>query len=186
MPDKHEVGGSTPLEPTSAAKAARRKRRKEAIRMFIRSISEKSGEWLDSTWAHQRQVAVRQKGHWKLNKEEKRTDNFEISEKELNKKVFQEIVVKKLQLNRDSKESRRKTKKRRKSFFIVKRNYLRNSSKREVQAKKSIRWMPWHQEPTKDVTSCEKPRGAANKPRSADVRIGEPHKRRACDHVLNT
>jgi len=51
----------------------------------------------------------RQKGHWKLNKEEKRTDNFEISEKELNKKVFQEIVVKKLQLSRDSKESRRKT-----------------------------------------------------------------------------
>ena len=23
--------------------------------------------------------------------------------------------------------------------------------------------MPWHQEPKKDVTSCEKPRGAANK-----------------------
>ena len=26
----------------------------------------------------------------------------------------------------------------------------------EVQAKKSIRRMPWHQEPKKDVTSCEK------------------------------
>ena len=23
--------------------------------------------------------------------------------------------------------------------------------------------MPWHQEPMKDVTSCDKPRGAANK-----------------------
>ena len=33
----------------------------------------------------------------------------------------------------------------------------------EVQAKKSIKGMPWHQEPTKDVTSCDKPRGAANK-----------------------
>ena len=32
-----------------------------------------------------------------------------------------------------------------------------------VQAKKSIRRMPWHQEPKKDVTSCDKPRGAANK-----------------------
>ena len=26
------------------------------------------------------------------------------------------------------------------------------------QAKKSIRWMPWHQEPMKDVITCEKPR----------------------------
>ena len=30
------------------------------------------------------------------------------------------------------------------------------------QAKKSARGMPWHQEPMKDVTSCEKLRGAAN------------------------
>ncbi len=33
--------------------------------------------------------------------------------------------------------------------------------------------MPWHQAPKKDVTSCEKLRGAANKPRSADVRMWE-------------
>ena len=39
---------------------------------------------------------------------------------------------------------------------------------KEVQAKKSTRRMPWHQEPKKDVTSCDKLRGAANKPRSAD------------------
>ena len=32
-----------------------------------------------------------------------------------------------------------------------------------VQAKKSIWRMPWHWEPMKDVTSCEKLRGAANK-----------------------
>ena len=31
------------------------------------------------------------------------------------------------------------------------------------QARKSARGMPWHQEPKKDVTSCEKPRVAANK-----------------------
>ena len=30
------------------------------------------------------------------------------------------------------------------------------------QAKKSARGMPWHQEPMKDVISCDKLRGAAN------------------------
>ena len=35
---------------------------------------------------------------------------------------------------------------------------------RDDQANKSAGWMPWHQEPTKDVISCEKLRGAANKP----------------------
>ena len=34
----------------------------------------------------------------------------------------------------------------------------------EVQAKKSIRRMPWHREPTKDATNCDKLRGAVNKP----------------------
>ena len=34
---------------------------------------------------------------------------------------------------------------------------------RKVQANKSIRRMPWHQEPMKDVISCEKLWGAANK-----------------------
>ena len=42
------------------------------------------------------------------------------------------------------------------------------------QANKSARGMPWHQEPMKDVISCEKPRGAANKLRSGDVRMGKP------------
>ena len=32
----------------------------------------------------------------------------------------------------------------------------------EGQAKKSARGMPWHQEPMKDVISCDKLRGAAN------------------------
>ena len=32
------------------------------------------------------------------------------------------------------------------------------------QANKSVWWMPWHQAPKKDVISCEKPRGVANKP----------------------
>ena len=31
------------------------------------------------------------------------------------------------------------------------------------QDTKSVRGMPWNWEPKKDATSCEKPRGAANK-----------------------
>ena len=34
--------------------------------------------------------------------------------------------------------------------------------------------MPWRQKPKKDVISCDKPRGAANKLRSGDLRIGKP------------
>ena len=32
-----------------------------------------------------------------------------------------------------------------------------------VQAKKSIRWMPWHREPKKDATTCDKLRLVGNK-----------------------
>ena len=42
------------------------------------------------------------------------------------------------------------------------------------QANKSARGMPWHQEPMKDVISCEKLRGAANELRSGDIRMGKP------------
>ena len=41
----------------------------------------------------------------------------------------------------------------------------------EGQANKIARGMPWHQEPMKDVTSCEKLRGAANELRSGDIRM---------------
>ena len=36
------------------------------------------------------------------------------------------------------------------------------SLRRRGQAGKSARGMPWHLEPMKDVTSCDKPRGGAN------------------------
>ena len=45
---------------------------------------------------------------------------------------------------------------------------------RDSQANKSARGMPWHQEPMKDVISCDKLRGAANKLRSGDFRMGKP------------
>ena len=56
----------------------------------------------------------------------------------------------------------------------------------EVQARKSTRRMPWHRKPTKDATSCEKLRGAANKPRSAGIRMGKPHYLKNSDCTLNT
>ena len=31
-----------------------------------------------------------------------------------------------------------------------------------IQATKGQRWMPWRQEPMKDVGGCDKPRGAVN------------------------
>ena len=37
------------------------------------------------------------------------------------------------------------------------------------KAEKGAGRMPWHQEPKKDVTSCEKPWGGAHIPRSTDV-----------------
>src|SRR5262249_15049550 len=50
------------------------------------------------------------------------------------------------------------------------------STKKQVrgQATKSERWMPWRREAMKDVASCDKPRGAASRHRSGDVRMGEP------------
>ena len=52
----------------------------------------------------------------------------------------------------------------------------------EGQANKSARGMPWHQEPMKDVISCDKLRGAANELRSGDLRMGKPTERY---HILN-
>ncbi len=34
--------------------------------------------------------------------------------------------------------------------------------------------MPWHQEPMKDVVSCDKPWGAASRFRTMDLRMGQP------------
>jgi len=42
------------------------------------------------------------------------------------------------------------------------------------QATKRIRWMPWQSEAMKDVVACEKFRGAGNKLRSGNVRMGKP------------
>jgi len=46
--------------------------------------------------------------------------------------------------------------------------------------------MPRRQETKKDVVSCEKPRGAASRRRSVDIRMGEPGMGRPCHTCLNT
>ena len=45
--------------------------------------------------------------------------------------------------------------------------------KREDQATKGLRRMPWYVAPKKDVTSCEKLRGGANIQRAVDIRMRE-------------
>ena len=42
------------------------------------------------------------------------------------------------------------------------------------QANKGVRRMPRRREPKKDAASCEKPRGAASRHRSGDIRMGKP------------
>jgi hypothetical protein len=44
-------------------------------------------------------------------------------------------------------------------FFRVR----EGAGKHDLERKKGIRWMPWHQEAMKDVARCEKPRGAASR-----------------------
>ena len=44
------------------------------------------------------------------------------------------------------------------------------------QATKSARGMPWHQEPMKDATNCEKPRGAVSRHRSVGIRMEQSGK----------
>ena len=48
-------------------------------------------------------------------------------------------------------------------------------NKERDQENKSIRRMPWHQEPKKDVTSCEKPRGGAKYLKKRGCPNGETH-----------
>ena len=53
------------------------------------------------------------------------------------------------------------------------------------QVRKSVGRMTWHQEPTKDVTSCDKPGLGANIHRPRDFRMGKPDKAIPYHHILN-
>ena len=43
------------------------------------------------------------------------------------------------------------------------------------QVIKGTRWMPWHQEPKKDVGACDKPRGVGNQTSIRGFPNGETH-----------
>ena len=60
------------------------------------------------------------------------------------------------------------------NFKQISNSYVIQEPNQVGQAIKSVGRMTWHQEPKKDVTSCEKLRGIANRYRSADIRMGKP------------
>ena len=160
----------------SNREVARRKQRREAIRMFIQRISRNAESDSRSLSPPKQPRGCEKDVHWKPNK--KRNEQIILTGfRERSEEGFSVKIVVKLQLAAQAEESNER------SFFIVKnkKKLFANlkAIAREVQANKSIRWMPWHQEPKKDVTNCDKLRRAVNKLRPADFRIGEPLKRRA-------
>ena len=48
------------------------------------------------------------------------------------------------------------------SIFFILCNFVESSLFVLVLSVKGARWMPWHNEPMKDVRGCEMPRGVAN------------------------
>ena len=47
------------------------------------------------------------------------------------------------------------------------------ANEKKIKLQRAYRRMPWYMAPKKDVTSCEKLRGAANEPRTVDIRMRE-------------
>ena len=62
------------------------------------------------------------------------------------------------------------------NFKQISNSYVIQEPNQVGQAIKSVGRMTWHQEPKKDVTSCEKLRLGANIHRPADIRMGKPDK----------
>ena len=60
------------------------------------------------------------------------------------------------------------------NFKQISNSYVIQEPNQVGQAIKSVGRMTWHQEPKKDVTSCEKLRLGANIHRPADIRMGKP------------
>ena len=60
------------------------------------------------------------------------------------------------------------------NFKQISNSYVIQEPNQVGQAIKSVGRMTWHQEPKKDVTSCEKLRFGANIHRPADIRMGKP------------
>ena len=60
------------------------------------------------------------------------------------------------------------------NFKQISNSYVIQEPNQVGQAIKSVGRMTWHQEPKKDVTSCEKLRLGANIHRPADIRMVKP------------
>ena len=60
------------------------------------------------------------------------------------------------------------------NFKQISNSYVIQEPNQVGQAIKSVGRMTWHQEPKKDVTSCEKLRLGANIHRPADIPMGKP------------
>ena len=72
------------------------------------------------------------------------------------------------------------------NFKQISNSYVIQEPNQVGQAIKSVGRMTWHQEPKKDVTSCDKQRGGANILRSADFRMGKPGWKNSSHHTVNT
>ena len=53
------------------------------------------------------------------------------------------------------------------------RRIARANEEIKIKLQRAYRRMPWYMAPKKDVTSCEKLRGVANRLRSVDIRMRE-------------
>ena len=71
------------------------------------------------------------------------------------------------------------------NFKQISNSYVIQEPNQVGQAIKSVGRMTWHQEPKKDVTSCEKLRLGANIHRPADIRMGKPGRAILCQPALN-
>ena len=60
------------------------------------------------------------------------------------------------------------------NFKQISNSYVIQEPNQVGQAIKSVGRMTWHQEPKKDVTSCDKPGLGANIHRPRDFRMGQP------------
>ena len=56
MPDKHEVGGSSPLGPTTRSKIELETNLIKRKRLFSSETRDKLIRWFESTWAYQKSL----------------------------------------------------------------------------------------------------------------------------------
>ena len=71
------------------------------------------------------------------------------------------------------------------NFKQISNSYVIQEPNQVGQAIKSVGRMTWHQEPKKDVTSCDKPGLGANIHRPRDFRMGKPGKAIPYHRILN-